>query len=169
MHTRPYKRCLHPCPIHPTFIHWCSPLIVDILVRAISCAAMVRNGQPPEVATGDYFRTRGSGSSRCKAYSAPPGIGGRYICTVKQGIYLGPVGEYELTDRYLIIEVRSYWINVWDCSNHVSFAHRVHDEKLHHGSKEEGIMLRKWLPKPDVEVVVIHYTGCFSLGHPACG
>ena len=30
MHTRLYKRCLHPCPIHPTFIHWCSPLLVDI-------------------------------------------------------------------------------------------------------------------------------------------
>ena len=62
-----------------TFIHWCSPVTVDSLVRAILCAAMVRNRQPPEVATGDYCRTRGFGSSRCKAYSAPPGIGGRYI------------------------------------------------------------------------------------------
>ena len=91
---------------------------------------MARNGQPPEVATGDYFRTRGSGSSRCKAYSAPPGIGGRYICTVEQGIYLGPVGEYELTDRYLTIEVRGYWINVFDCSNQVSFAHRVPRQEI---------------------------------------
>ena len=45
----------------------------------------------------------------------------------------------------------------------------LHDEKLHHGSKEDGIMLRKGPPNSDVEVVIIHYIGCSSLGHPAFG
>ena len=44
-----------------------------------------------------------------------------------------------------------------------------HDEKLHHGSKEDGIMLRKGLSNSDVEVVVIDDIGCSSLDHPPFG
>ena len=38
-----------------------------------------------------------------------------------------------------------------------------HDKKLHHGSREDGIMLRNGLSNSDVEVVVIDDIGCSSL------
>ena len=44
-----------------------------------------------------------------------------------------------------------------------------HDKKLHRGSKEDGVMLRKGLANSDVEVVVIVYIRCSSLDHPPFG
>ena len=97
----------------------------------IHCGAMDCQLRVPQVETGDYFQTKWWGRSRCKAYTAPPSTaGGRYICTLAQGTFLGPVISYELNGRYLSIEVRGYWINVWDGWNQASFAHRVSRQEV---------------------------------------
>ena len=97
----------------------------------IHCGAMDCQLRVPQVETGDYFQTKWWGRSRCKAYTAPPSTaGGRYICTLAQETFLGTVISYELNGRYLSIEVRGYWINVWDGWNQASFAHGVSRQEV---------------------------------------
>ena len=50
---------------------------------------------------------------RCKAYTAPPNSGGRYICTIEPSTYLGPVERVLVSNVFVTILVRGYWINVW--------------------------------------------------------
>ena len=52
------------------------------------------------------------------------------MCTLAQGTFLGPVISYELNGIYLSIEVRGYWINVWDGWDKASFAHRVSTQEV---------------------------------------
>ena len=53
----------------------------------------------------------------CKAYSEPPGHGGRYITSIAKGSFLGPVdqwAEYSTADGvFVTVQIRGWWINVW--------------------------------------------------------
>jgi len=80
---------------------------------------------PPSVLPGDYFRTNIGGSSRCKAYDAPPRVVGQYICTIAPGTCLGPVRDVELSNSHLTILVQGYWINIWCSTNNAYFASKV--------------------------------------------
>ena len=68
----------------------------------------------PVIETGCYFKTRGPDSRIvCKAYTRPPGKGGKYITSISKGAFLGPVGAYEHSREFATIEVDGWWINVW--------------------------------------------------------
>ena len=94
-------------------------------VRAAYPMPMTQYAPPPQPAAGDYYLTNHSGRSVCKAYTAPPRIGGKYICTIAKGTYLGPVTAVEITVDFVTIEVRGYWINIWSKINNAYFARRV--------------------------------------------
>ena len=82
--------------------------------------------QPPAV--GDYYRTRGGHTRiRCKGYSAPPTVGGRWLGTCAPGTYLGPVEEFVSGCGFVTILVRGWWINISseEGGRLVHFAYRV--------------------------------------------
>ena len=67
---------------------------------------------PPQA--GDYFLTRPLPTTiRCRAYDAPPRVGGRLLNTIEPGTYLGPVEEVSVTADFTTILVRGVWVNVW--------------------------------------------------------
>ena len=84
---------------------------------------------PPE-----YWQTRPSPTRVvCRAYTAPPSLGGHLICTIQPGTFLGPVEDKEATDEFVTICVQGWWINVWGSKwgqNGTWFAHRVPDVEI---------------------------------------
>ena len=68
----------------------------------------------PVIETGCYFKTRGPDSRIvCKAYTRPPGKGGKFITRISKETFLGPVERYEHSREFATIEVDGWWINVW--------------------------------------------------------
>ena len=90
----------------------------------------MRARRRPTAELGDYFFTRPFGRSICKAYTAPPRVGGHYICTIAKGTYLGPVTTVEVFGDFVSIEVRGYWINISSGKNNAVFAWKVPHEEV---------------------------------------
>ena len=94
----------------------------------------------PVIETGCYFKTRGPDSRIvCKAYTRPPGKGGKFITRISKETFLGPVERYEHSREFATIEVRGWWINVWKKGNErhpqhatsgISFARKVDQEVI---------------------------------------
>ena len=95
------------------------------LPNDVDCWQASVNDGRPRPAPGDYFLTNRYGRSCCRAYTAPPAIRGRLICSITQGTYLGPVNQVEVSAIFVTIEVRGYWINVWAAEGNAHFARKV--------------------------------------------
>ena len=73
-------------------------------------------------AVGDYYQAKRAPTQiRCKGYTAPydpeTRSGGTYLGTMCPGTYFGPVEEYLLTDVFVAVLVRGWWINVWKAAD----------------------------------------------------
>ena len=72
-------------------------------------------GPRPKLCKGQWFVAKwGYTKIRCKSYDAPPSTRECHIIRVwHRGEYIGPVSDYENTDRFATIRVGDEWINVW--------------------------------------------------------
>ena len=88
------------------------------------------------VAVGNYYRTGGGlPSDRVKAYTLPPlpGAPGQYICTLGNGITIGPVERVFESRVYISVLVRGYWMNLAKIGRDGTqywFAMKVHDQEV---------------------------------------
>ena len=92
--------------------------------------------QSPHIALGQYYRSRCLPTAvRCKAYAQPP-PDGEYITTIAPGTYLGPVEDWQFSERFATICVRGYWINVW--------TRRANGEGVHFATVEPDVEVQRW-------------------------
>ena len=88
---------------------------------------------------GDWYQSvPGRTPIRCIGYSAPfdpeTKSGGEYLGEMSPGTYFGPVERYDVTNVFVSVLVRGWWINVWKAADgrrpDTSFAFKVPDETI---------------------------------------
>ena len=81
---------------------------------------------------GDYYCTRAHPTRVvCRAYTAPPSIGGHFITDIERGTSLGPVEDWEESDDFITICVQGWWVNVWAAARGgVHYAFRYPNEEV---------------------------------------
>ena len=85
--------------------------------------------RPAEAQIGRYFLTKPASSSvRCRAYDAPPSLGGTKMCTIQPNTTIGPIEAVEDTYQFRAVLVRGFWINVWSASSGKLIKHVIQDE-----------------------------------------
>ena len=108
-------------------------------------------------AVGDYYQAKRAPTKiRCQGYTAPydpeTRSGGTYLGTMGPGTYFGPVEEYLLTDVFVAVLVRGWWINVWKAADggfpETHFAFKI-PEVVVNGWKRRG-----WYDEKQEDVIL---------------